>query len=525
MLKISIKNRAGENVFSIDEKAIIGRDAACDIRIADQSASRKNAEIFASDGSYFVKDLKSTNGTYLNGQRLEAEKVYSLKQGDIIKIGKENIAVLGGEETGPKEEVKDEALRMLKEEMHQRLLRRMDLRHASMDEMEGVREKAKSALEEIIKEMDTSLPEGIDRSSLIREILDEALGLGPLEALMKDPSITEVMVNGLEGIYVEVNGKLRRTLKRFSTEKAILRAIERIVSPLGRRIDESSPMVDARLKDGSRVNAVIPPLSLIGPVITIRKFSNKPFTINDLIMRGTMSANMAEFLRIAVENRMNIIISGGTGSGKTTLLNVLASFIPQGERIVTIEDAAELRLPQEHVVSLEARPPNIEGKGAVTIRDLVRNALRMRPDRIVVGECRGGEALDMLQAMNTGHDGSLTTAHANSPRDLLSRVETMVLMSGMELPVRAIRDQIRGAIDLIVHQARIADGTRKVTHIAEVQGMEGDVITLQDVFTFNQKGYSPEGKVTGEFRPTGFVPQCIEEMRTRGVKVPQEIFS
>jgi len=341
-----------------------------------------------------------------------------------------------------------------------------------------------------------------ERHRLFEAIVAEILGYGPIEPLLKDNTVTEIMVNGPKQVWVERNGKLEKTVIEFDDDDHVMRIIDRIVSPLGRRIDESSPMVDARLPDGSRINAVIPPISLVGPCLTIRKFSRDPLTVDDLIRFGTMTPEIAQFLKACVNARLNIVVSGGTGSGKTTLLNVLSSFIPSDERIVTIENAAELQLRQEHVVTLESQPPNIEGKGEVTIRDLVINALRMGPDRIVVGECRGGEALDMLQAMNTGHDGSMTTVHSNSPRDTLHRLETMVLMAGMDLPVRAIREQIASALDLIIHMARLKDGSRKIVAITEVQGMEGDVIVLQDIFVFEQTGFE-NGKVLGRIRPTG----------------------
>ncbi|HUG48943.1 MAG TPA: CpaF family protein [Candidatus Limnocylindria bacterium] len=362
-----------------------------------------------------------------------------------------------------------------------------------------------------------------ERARMLEQITDEIVGLGPLEPLLRDESITEVMVNGPRQVYIERDGKLEMTNIAFQNDEHVLRIIDRIIAPIGRRIDESSPMVDARLVDGSRVNAIIPPLSLVGPVLTIRKFSASPFTTEDLIRFGTATPEMFDFLRACVEARLNIFVSGGTGSGKTTFLNVLSSFIPNDERIVTIEDAAELQLRQEHVVTLESRPPNIEGKGAIPIRELVRNALRMRPDRIIVGECRSGEALDMLQAMNTGHDGSMSTGHANTPRDMLARLETMVLMAGVELPLRAIREQIASGVDLIVHQNRLKDGARKVVNITEVQGMEGDVIVMQDVFVFEQTGVI-DGKVQGRLRPTGVRPRFTEKFEALGIHLPPGIF-
>jgi pilus assembly protein CpaF len=362
-----------------------------------------------------------------------------------------------------------------------------------------------------------------ERRRLFEQIVAEILGLGPLEPLLADETITEVMVNGPKNIYVEREGKLERTTMTFEDDDHLMRIIDRIVAPLGRRIDESSPLVDARLPDGSRVNAVIPPISLVGPSVTIRKFSKIPLTIQDLINYGSITPEAVEFLRACVVSRMNVVISGGTGSGKTTLLNVLSGFIPNDERIVTIENAAELQLRQEHVVTLESRPPNIEGRGQITIRDLVINSLRMRPDRIVVGEVRGAEALDMLQAMNTGHDGSLTTAHSNSPRDTLARIETMVLMAGMDLPVRAIREQIASAVHLIVHQSRMSDGTRKVVGVTEIQGMEGDIITMSEIFSYEQTGIE-EGRVIGRLRPTGLRPKFISQIQAAGILLPPAIF-
>ena len=369
-----------------------------------------------------------------------------------------------------------------------------------------------------------AIPRG-EKSRLIADICDEMLGLGPLEPLLRDDSITEIMVNGPQKVFVERLGKLERTDIKFHDNEHIMNIAERILTPLGRRIDESSPLVDARLEDGSRVNIIIPPLSLTGPAITIRKFSRKPLTVDNLINYGTLDEKIAEFLRACVRARINILVSGGTGSGKTTTLNVISSFIPETERIVTIEDAAELRLQQDNVITLEARPANIEGEGQITIRDLVRNALRMRPDRIIVGEVRSGEALDMLQAMNTGHDGSLTTAHANSPRDALSRLETMVLMSGLELPVRAIREQISSAIDLVIQQSRMRDGSRKITHITEVQHLEENTITMQDIFYYQQSGYDENGKPLGRFVSTGLKPNFMEKFAVNGVDIAEDFFA
>jgi pilus assembly protein CpaF len=364
-----------------------------------------------------------------------------------------------------------------------------------------------------------------ERQRFIREVQDDALGYGPLQRFLDDPSVTEVMVNGPDNIYVEQNGKLGRAPASFSSETHLRRVIERIVSRVGRRIDESSPMVDARLADGSRVNAIISPLAFSGSTLTIRKFSKDPYKVDDLIRFGTLSPEMAELLHACVAARLNIIISGGTGTGKTTLLNVLSSFIPQDERIITIEDAVELQLQQDHLVQLESRPPNIEGKGAITIRDLVRNSLRMRPDRIVVGEVRGGETLDMLQAMNTGHDGSLSTVHANTPRDAISRLETMVLMAGMDLPLRAIREQISSAVNVIVQLSRLRDGTRRVTAVTEVHGMEGQTVTMQDVFVFDHSaGIDANGRYLGRTIPTGVRPRFAERFSDMGIAVSPRVF-
>lgn len=413
----------------------------------------------------------------------------------------------------------------LKSDLHKKIVEELkNLKTQETQDNQFMAQRINELVEKLLGENEEKRIPKLDRMRIAAEMVDEIIGYGPITPLLNDSEINEVMVNGPDQVYVERNGMLQLTEVKFRDNDHVMNIIDRIVSPLGRRIDESMPMVDARLPDGSRVNAIIPPLSLNGPVITIRKFAKDPFTVEDLIEFGTMTREMAEFIEACVKARLNIVVSGGTGSGKTTTLNVLSSFIPENERIVTIEDAAELQLRQPHVITLESRPPNIEGKGAVSIRDLVRNALRMRPDRIIVGEVRSGEALDMLQAMNTGHDGSLTTGHANSPRDMLSRLETMVLMAGMELPVRAIREQISSAIDLIIQQSRLRDGSRKITHITEVQGMEGEVITLQDIFIFFQTGVDENGKVKGYFKSTGIRPKFTERLESCGIKLSPEIF-
>jgi pilus assembly protein CpaF len=409
----------------------------------------------------------------------------------------------------------------LKTRVQNRLLSELD---PSMDitKTEDVRKTIQSLFEQILSEESIvlSCPE---RARLFEQISAEILGLGPLQPLLEDESITEIMVNGAKNIYIERKGKIHRVPVTFESNDHVMRVIDRIVAPLGRRIDESSPYVDARLADGSRVNAVIPPISLIGPTLTIRKFAKVPITLEQLVQFGTLTPESLQFLKACVEARLNIVISGGTGSGKTTLLNILSTFIPSDERILTIENAAELQLRQEHVVTLESRPANIEGRGEITIRMLVVNALRMRPDRIIVGEIRDDAALDMLQAMNTGHDGSMTTLHSNSPRDTLARLETMTLMAGMELPVRAIREQVASAINLVVHQERMRDGSRRVTNITEVSGMEGDVITMMDLFVFEQTGFE-NGKVLGRLRPSGLRPKFMDKLEMSGIHLPPSIF-
>jgi pilus assembly protein CpaF len=417
----------------------------------------------------------------------------------------------------------------LKSRLHARLVEQIDpavlyrVTHAELSEM------IVGLIPDVMEEMGTSLGvplslTGRMRQRLISETLHEVTGYGPIQPLLDDPTITEVMVNGPRHVYIERHGRIEKTDRIFKDNAHVFRIIEKIVAPLGRRIDEGAPMVDARLPDGSRVNAIIPPLAIKGPTITVRKFSKVPYQVEDLIRFGTLTPGIAEFLRGCVHARLNVLISGGTGSGKTTTLNVLSSFIPNNERIVTIEDAAELQLQQEHVVTLESRPPNLEGRGEIPIRSLVRNSLRMRPDRIIVGEVRGGEALDMLQAMNTGHDGSLSTVHSNTPRDTISRLETMTLMAGTELPSRAIREQIASAINLIVHQSRLRDGSRVLTHVTEIHGMEEDVVVMQDIFVFRQAGIDEQGRVVGRLLPTGLRPRCLEKLLAEGLHIPAEAF-
>jgi len=388
-----------------------------------------------------------------------------------------------------------------------------------------LRAEATRLADEVIRKRLVELPDGVDKQAIVAEVVSESIGLGPLEPLLSDSDVTEVMVNGPTQVYVEKSGKIEETGIQFINDRSLMAIIERIVSPLGRRIDEGSPLVDARLADGSRVNAIIPPLSLIGPTLTIRKFSDKRLYMDSLVQMGALSEKMARFLELCVEQRKNIVISGGTGSGKTTFLNALSDAIPEEERIVTIEDAAELKLNQKHVISLEARPANVEGRGLVSIRDLVRNSLRMRPDRIIVGECRDGAALDMLQAMNTGHDGSMTTGHANSPRDLLSRLEVMCLMSDIDLPSRALREQISSAVDIIVQQSRFKDGTRRITSIVEVDGLESDVILLNTLFEYRQTGVNLDGKVIGEHTGLNRVPQFYGELEKAGFRPDRSLFA
>ena len=532
---------------------VIGRGASCRVRFDAPEVSERHAILTIRGDSAILEDLNSANGTYVNGEVVD--QPVSLDSGMVVQIGNCMLRVSDGDEQGEQPDDADAAepvdpgagdegspedeaspqpdpmraiRRSVQTQIQHELLKRMDMKKLTVQgvDRDGLEDSARDNIRTIIDEVVAKgrLPDGIDPERLEEDVFNEAMRLGPLEELLEDDSVTEIMVNGPDSVYVERGGRLELSDCQFSDDESVMAVIERIIAPLGRRCDESQPYVDARLADGSRVNAIIAPLALSGPTITIRKFSKKALTPQDFIRFGTWSQDAADFMRLCVVLRKNIIVAGGTGSGKTTLLNLLSGYIPHNERIVTVEDAAELRLQQPHVVRLEARPPNIEGKGAVPIRDLVKNCLRMRPDRIIVGECRGGEALDMLQAMNTGHDGSLTTVHANSPRDVISRLETMVLMSGMDLPSRAIREQIASAVDIIIHESRMSDGSRKVTAITEVTGLEGSQIVMQDIFAFEQTGVDSHGRILGSMKPTGAVPTWIDQVKSRGISVDMRMF-
>ncbi|MBO2622667.1 Flp pilus assembly complex ATPase component TadA [Shewanella algae] len=561
MFSIMVSTNKGTRVGEfqcIHSQCQIGKDPDNLIVLRGFKVSRLHATLIQDEEGIFVEDNKSRTGIRVNDEK--RQRFGPLKTTDRIQVGdyqlrvinqdpeyqfdnKDSSAECPPENPADKQVADVESTRNMKplamtnakldhiqfrnewrRRVHRELLKQMDLRRVNVNEMsdQELRQQSESLIQQIISQM--QLPAEIEVNSLIEEVLDETIGLGPLEGLVADPEVSEIMVNSHDQIFYEKAGQLFLSDVAFSDDQAVLGAIERIVTPIGRRIDESSPMVDARLKDGSRVNAVIPPLALKGPSITIRKFMQQRLNCSDLVRFGSMSQAMADFLEIAVKQKRNVVISGGTGSGKTTLLNVLSNFIPESERIITVEDAAELQLYQPNLVSLEARPANQEGKGAIEIRDLVKNCLRMRPDRVVIGECRGGEALDMLQAMNTGHDGSLTTAHSNSPRDCISRLEVMVMMAGMELPVQAIREQISSAVNIIVQQSRFADGSRRVTSICEVTGIEGSIVQLSEIFRFQQTGFNEHGKVQGYYTATGSVPEFYERLRQQGIKVKLDIF-
>ena len=553
-----------------DFSLVLGRSVEAQIRIPDSVASRRHARLVSMGGVFAVEDLGSRSGTFVNGTKTEGATV--LAPGDTIRIGNTDVVFDGGaaehgpqaagrKAAGPKAEsrkadgrkaddvgkgggggsttvsatvdAKEKALRdefkdaalmcgeetmALKRRLHARILEKMNLSEDALDlsSDDTLLPRLEECLNQTLREQRHELPSDIPYDTFRQALLDELVGYGPISPMLRSPNVSEVMVNGPDRIFVESKGLLFETGVRFFDEKHLQQIIRRVVEPLGRHVDDASPMVDARLPDGSRVNAIIPPLALDGSSMTVRKFSEKKLTTDDLVSFGSMTPEMAAFLECAVRSRQNIVVSGGTGSGKTTLLNVLSQFIPRGERVVTVEDSAELKLSHRNIVRLEARPANIEGKGRVAIRDLVVNCLRMRPDRIIVGECRGAEALDMLQAMNTGHDGSLTTLHANTPRDALSRLENMVMMAGFELPSSAIRDQICSAVNLIVQQTRLPDGSRKVVNITEVTGKEENVITMQDVFVFRQTGIGPGGRVEGFHTATGNIPYFVESLRESG---------
>ena len=554
-------NRDQRRVRCLHRECGIGRGDENLVILQGWSIAQRHAALKREDDGIFIESLGSRSQVLVNGEKIQGSRG-PLTSRDRVQIGDyllqvvdedpppvasaANAANFNAPEAAvepapvvqlPMENGSDRQLArpdqlppditIYRARLHASLVKQMDLRRLdvrSMDD-ESLRATTIKLIDELMQREFSDLPKTINPRRLAKEVLDEAIGLGPLEDLIEDATVTEIMVNAHDQIFIERAGRIERSPIYFTNDRAVLSAIERIVTPLGRRIDESSPMVDARLKDGSRVNAIIPPVALRGPSISIRKFAKRKLEGRDLLTFGSLNQPMLEFLIVAVRERRNIVVTGGTGSGKTTLLNILSNFIPDTDRIVTIEDAAELKLVQPNLVALEARPPNMEGKGHISIRDLVRNALRMRPDRIVVGECRGGEALDMLQAMNTGHEGSLTTAHANNPREALSRLEVMVMMAGMELPMTVVREQISSAVDLIVHQKRFPCGSRKVSHITELTGMESGTIQLQDVFLFKARSTAGrDGRVVGDFVATGAVPEFYEELAERGVQVDLDIF-
>ncbi|HEY4145320.1 ATPase, T2SS/T4P/T4SS family [Pinirhizobacter sp.] len=554
---IETANRDVRQVRCLKDECGVGKSETNLVILQGWNIAGDHATFRVRPDGVFIEVLGGRAPVTVNGERVEARSVHGpLHKEDIVAIGAYRLRVLSegsnavSEDRAPKKQdaasnepisgpapsvstdlagpvKRDPDMLEWRLRVHAALVRQMDLRRVDVRGMNDaeLRSKTSELIDDIIEREFTDIPRSINKRRLAKEVLDEAIGLGPLEDLMDDDSVTEVMVNRADQIFIERAGQIVESPVVFSSDAAVLAVIERIVAPLGRRIDESSPMVDARLKDGSRVNAVIPPVALRGPSISIRKFAKKKLGGEDLLKFGSLDEDMLKFLIVAVRERRNIVVTGGTGSGKTTLLNILSNFIPDHERIVTIEDAAELKLNQPNLVGMESRPANLEGKGLIVIRDLVRNALRMRPDRIVVGECRGGEALDMLQAMNTGHEGSMTTAHANSPRDALSRLEVMVLMSSVDLPMVVVREQISSAIDLIIHQRRFPCGSRKITHISEITGIESGTIQTQDIFTFTARDQDgPGGRVRGEFKPTGAVPEFYEELANRGVNLDLNIF-
>lgn len=568
MFEISIKTSKGTHVDKVvisNPKTVVGKDKTCDIPLRGWKIGGEHACLYDQADGVYILDLKNSSvGVVVNGEKIDrygplaesdlvsidayvlsvtkrdsksaepskvsdtkSQNTIAKKSADVLDVEeKDNKSLSPQSEATSINQEKIELSKLWRSKLHEGLLTQLDLRRINIKDMgdEEVYELTSSLLHKCVEEF-VDFPLQLNKSEIVKQVLDESIGLGPLEDMIEDEGISEIMVNNADEIFYEKNGELYKSDVTFTNDRAVQYAIERIVTPLGRRIDESSPMVDARLKDGSRVNAVIPPLALKGSSITIRKFMKEKLTSKHLINFNSLNQHMVDFIELAVTNKQNVVISGGTGSGKTTLLNVCSNYIPDDERIVTVEDAAELKLYQPNLVALEARPPNQEGKGAIHIRDLVKNCLRMRPDRIIVGECRGGEALDMLQAMNTGHDGSLTTAHANSPRDCISRIEVMVMMAGMDLPIQAIREQIASAVDIIVQQTRFSCGTRKVTSICEVSGIENGVVQLGEIFKFVQTGRDAKGKIVGEFRATGVIPRICEELRSSGLPVDMSIFN
>lgn len=538
-MTISATTSEGRRDYAIDDgtSVTVGRMRDCDISLPEREVSRRHAVFIRRGERLFVQDVGSHCGTFLNGVRIPGE--LEINPGDEVRIGSALFVYPKPEASSPTSSpsaVEDTGLDFLdmfkdatilysdsmmkiKSRIHMEILTRLNATENSLSNSgdSDLVFRAEQCLDQVMREFRHEFPDDIDLKAVRQSLADELLGFGPLSPMIRTPEITEIMVNGPDRIFVECKGRIYETGVRFFNERHLIQIIQRIVEPLGRHVDDASPMVDARLPDGSRVNAIIPPLALDGASMTIRKFAERKLTTEDLIRFGSMTEDMALFLEEAVKSRQNILVSGGTGSGKTTLLNILSQFIPEGERVVTVEDSAELKLSHRNIVRLEARPANTEGKGRISIRDLVINCLRMRPDRIIVGECRGAEALDMLQAMNTGHDGSLTTAHANNPRDAMARLENMVMMAGYDLPSSAIREQIASAINIIVQQTRLGDGSRKIVRIVEVTGRENDVIQMQDIFEFKQTGVDERGKVLGEYQATGNIPYFVDELRRRGV--------
>ena len=542
-IRIGTSQGAYEHELAEGQSASVGRLQDNAICISDRSVSRHHATLSCVGGRLMVADVGSRGGTFVNGAKIMGETV--VPAGGIVRIGGATLTCEGPvavkdpepaavqvAASSPKPDVSDgkfmeqfrdatllysDEMMSFKSKVHAVILTKLNAgdKIISIAADKDLAMRAEQCLDQALKEYRHELPDNVSLAAVRQSLMDELFGFGPLSPMIRTTDITEIMVNGPDRIFVESRGRLYETGVRFFNERHLIQIIQRIVEPLGRHVDDASPMVDARLPDGSRVNAIIPPLALDGASVTIRKFAEKKLTTEDLIGFGSMTKDMALFLEEAVKARQNILVSGGTGSGKTTLLNILSQFIPEGERLVTVEDSAELKLSHRNIVRLEARQANVEGKGRITIRDLVINCLRMRPDRIIVGECRGAEALDMLQAMNTGHDGSLTTCHANSPRDALSRLENMVMMAGFELPSSAIREQIASAVDIIVQQTRLGDGSRKIVKIVEVTGREEDVIQMQDIFEFKQSGITPDGRVEGDYQATGNIPYFIEERRRR----------